>query len=271
MAQQVINVGTTPNDGLGDTARDAGIKINDNFTELYSSMFAPANSLFLYDDFFSIAGISSGSRLTLHAGDWTTIVTGTGSILTTTPENGHPGVISLTTGNGTSDEAAIILTEGQASNPAGRGLFLHSTNQLRMDWVVRFPNLPDGTNNYIVYFGCSSRHNFSNNANAVHGAVVWTGTAVRWALRTMLNSGATTTTALTGPTAGTYYCMTIKATTSSASLEIDGVQVASHSINHTNLQMSPNAGIVKSSGTNNRTTHIDYMQFTQPFSTPRIS
>lgn len=35
MAQQTINIGTTPNDGLGDTARDAAVKINENFTELY--------------------------------------------------------------------------------------------------------------------------------------------------------------------------------------------------------------------------------------------
>ena len=35
MAQKIIDVGTTGNDGTGDTIRLAGIKINDNFTELY--------------------------------------------------------------------------------------------------------------------------------------------------------------------------------------------------------------------------------------------
>jgi Bacteriophage T4 gp9/10-like protein. len=35
MAQQTINLGTVANDGTGDTLRDAGGKINDNFTELY--------------------------------------------------------------------------------------------------------------------------------------------------------------------------------------------------------------------------------------------
>ncbi len=35
MAKQVINIGTNPNDGTGDTIRDGGVKINDNFTELY--------------------------------------------------------------------------------------------------------------------------------------------------------------------------------------------------------------------------------------------
>ena len=36
MAYQGINTGTTPNDGLGDTLLDGGIKINSNFTELYN-------------------------------------------------------------------------------------------------------------------------------------------------------------------------------------------------------------------------------------------
>jgi hypothetical protein len=36
MAQEIINVGTAPNDGLGDPIRTAYIKCNDNFGELYS-------------------------------------------------------------------------------------------------------------------------------------------------------------------------------------------------------------------------------------------
>ena len=40
MAQQTINIGTIANDNTGDTLRGAGQKINDNFTELYSSISA---------------------------------------------------------------------------------------------------------------------------------------------------------------------------------------------------------------------------------------
>lgn len=36
MTQQIIQVGTIPNDGTGDSLRAAGTKINENFTELYS-------------------------------------------------------------------------------------------------------------------------------------------------------------------------------------------------------------------------------------------
>ena len=36
MTQQIINVGTAPNDGQGDPIRTAFIKTNDNFGQLYS-------------------------------------------------------------------------------------------------------------------------------------------------------------------------------------------------------------------------------------------
>ena len=37
MAKQTIDIGSSPNDGTGDTLRDGGDKINDNFTELYNA------------------------------------------------------------------------------------------------------------------------------------------------------------------------------------------------------------------------------------------
>jgi hypothetical protein len=47
MAQQTINVGAAPNDGLGDPIRTAYIKCNDNFGELYSRVQVdPPNTLF---------------------------------------------------------------------------------------------------------------------------------------------------------------------------------------------------------------------------------
>ena len=35
MAQEVINIGAQADDGTGDTIRRSGIKINNNFTEVY--------------------------------------------------------------------------------------------------------------------------------------------------------------------------------------------------------------------------------------------
>jgi hypothetical protein len=54
MAQQTINIGTTANDGTGDTARDAFDKANDNFDELYEQALNPAShkvNVYTADDF----------------------------------------------------------------------------------------------------------------------------------------------------------------------------------------------------------------------------
>jgi len=48
MSQQIINIGNSPNDGLGDPLRTAFQKTNENFTELYQQTYAPiANTYFV--------------------------------------------------------------------------------------------------------------------------------------------------------------------------------------------------------------------------------
>jgi hypothetical protein len=42
MTREIINVGTTPNDGLGDPLRTAFTKTNNNFAELYSRLQSDA-------------------------------------------------------------------------------------------------------------------------------------------------------------------------------------------------------------------------------------
>jgi hypothetical protein len=44
MSQQIVNVGAVPNDGSGDTLRDAMVKINSNFSELYNTPTRLINS-----------------------------------------------------------------------------------------------------------------------------------------------------------------------------------------------------------------------------------
>jgi microcystin-dependent protein len=57
MAQQIINIGTVPNDGTGDNIRLGGTKINDNFTELYSAIF-PSGGIIMWSG--TIATIPTG-------------------------------------------------------------------------------------------------------------------------------------------------------------------------------------------------------------------
>ena len=40
MARQIIDIGTSGNDGTGDDLRTGAIKINDNFDELYTDVAA---------------------------------------------------------------------------------------------------------------------------------------------------------------------------------------------------------------------------------------
>ena len=42
MTQQLINVGSAPNDGSGDSLRDAFIKTNTNFSDIYGRIFEQA-------------------------------------------------------------------------------------------------------------------------------------------------------------------------------------------------------------------------------------
>ena len=43
MAQLIVNTGTIANDGTGDTLRGAAIKINTNFSEIYTTVGATIN------------------------------------------------------------------------------------------------------------------------------------------------------------------------------------------------------------------------------------
>ena len=47
MAQELINIGAQADDGTGDTIRGAGIKINNNFTELYATSSAESQIHFI--------------------------------------------------------------------------------------------------------------------------------------------------------------------------------------------------------------------------------
>ena len=58
MAKQVIDIGTTANDGTGDVLRTAFDKANDNFTELYDFVS--------YDDVASTTALSESDLDTLY-------------------------------------------------------------------------------------------------------------------------------------------------------------------------------------------------------------
>ena len=71
MAQETINLGALADDGTGDTIRGAGIKINNNFTELYADPLAATTLGFLENE---ISSTDSNADIVLKP-------SGTGAIL----------------------------------------------------------------------------------------------------------------------------------------------------------------------------------------------
>ena len=60
MAQQIINIGTSANDGTGDSLRSAFDKSNDNFNELYTAGAAGSNLDLSDNDIGVIASDANG-------------------------------------------------------------------------------------------------------------------------------------------------------------------------------------------------------------------
>lgn len=95
MAKQVINIGTTANDGTGDPLRTAFDKVNDNFTELYSDDLADVNSI-VAGDAISVSGAT---------GDVTVNVSGL-----TTSEIASATLVTETEGIGSNDNDTTLPT-----------------------------------------------------------------------------------------------------------------------------------------------------------------
>jgi hypothetical protein len=76
MAKQTINVGSTANDGTGDKLRDAFVKVNDNFTELYNDDAGDVNSVnagtgISVDQTTGAVTVTNASPNATHTGDVT--------------------------------------------------------------------------------------------------------------------------------------------------------------------------------------------------------
>lgn len=95
MAQQTIDVGTAPNDGNGEPLRDAFVKVNDNFDELY--------------------GYLSTGALVVGNSTVNTVVSNTGGLVTVDSSTNTSTVVNtsiIRIGNGTSN---VVSNSSQIS------------------------------------------------------------------------------------------------------------------------------------------------------------
>jgi hypothetical protein len=107
MANQIINVGTTANDGTGDKVRDAFIKVNSNFGELYDE---------------------GGANITVN------------NPVTSTETTLDEALIDLNTGGGGSQTLAEVLVEGNITD--GTDISISDGDKILLD---NGANLKKGT------------------------------------------------------------------------------------------------------------------------------
>ena len=114
MAKQVINIGTTANDGTGDPIRDAFDKVNDNFTELYS------------DDAGDVGSIVAGTGISVNQ------ATGDVTVTNSSPNATHTGDV---TGSGALTIAADAVTHDKLENRYTASATITSTSgATSVDW-----------------------------------------------------------------------------------------------------------------------------------------
>ncbi len=116
MAIQSINIGNIANDGTGDDLREAFIKVNDNFTELttsVSSVNVQAENLGTGTGLFAQKSDNTLQFKSLQAGAGVTITPG-GNTVSITADSGITQLILI------SDDGSIILPGGgQSANIQG--------------------------------------------------------------------------------------------------------------------------------------------------------
>tara|TARA_R100001463_G_scaffold120475_2_gene176539 strand:- start:280 stop:945 length:666 start_codon:yes stop_codon:yes gene_type:complete len=117
MAKQVIGVGASANDGTGDNLRDAFIKVNDNFTELYDDDAGDVGSIIAgtgisVDQATGNVTVTNDSPNETHTGDVTgaTALTIANNAVTTDKIAGNAVTFPKLSGTFTSEGSITTLT-----------------------------------------------------------------------------------------------------------------------------------------------------------------
>lgn len=116
MTRQIINLGTTPNDGTGDALRDAFAKVNDNFSELYTE-FGSSN-INISQNIISTTTNNQDLDLT-PAGGGKVVIGPTNDLVvtsTTASTSGTTGALKVAGGIGA---AGAIYSSDMVSAPSG--------------------------------------------------------------------------------------------------------------------------------------------------------
>lgn len=184
MAKSVINTGTVANDGTGDTLRAAGVKINDNFSELYQAL-----------------GTGSAITLTSSVAELNIL---DGATLSTTELNYVDGVTSAIQtqldAKAATASLATVATSGAYSDLSGTPT-IPTASSLSVDDLITLSGVAEGSANLGTFTGTTIADN-----QTVKQALQSLETAVEGkqaSITTVLTLTASTS-APSSPAAGTF-------------------------------------------------------------------
>jgi len=141
MAKSTINLGTTPNDRTGDTLRDAGSKVNSNFSELYTAL---GNGTALN---IALTGATSGQVLKFNG---TNFVPATDlNTDAVTSVNTQTGAVVLTSENVAEPANNTLLTTVVIAGTAGQ--FTCTATTLAVGQTVTITGTLGGTGSITGY------------------------------------------------------------------------------------------------------------------------
>ena len=138
MAKQLINIGSSANDGTGDTLRDGADKVNDNFNEVYNLIGDGTNVLSGI-----VTHITAGDNISINSSSNNVTITGLANTARTSTESlVVSGVTTLTGAVGMGGN--LILSSGSIDIKSdNKSLFFGDKNEFQV-----FTN---GTNMYFDF------------------------------------------------------------------------------------------------------------------------
>jgi hypothetical protein len=193
MSQQIINIGASPNDGLGDPIRTAFEKTNENFTQLYANSVVPntivngtSNVKINSANADVTVGVNGSSNVVIITSNGLSVngnvagnyIFGNGALLTGISSG------SANTGNVTFDDVNIIGTGSLnlQPDPANSGAYLDI-------YLTTGPDIHIAGNSENVIVGTDGGANVTVGVNGDVTIQASTGNAFTW----IFGSDATTT------------------------------------------------------------------------------
>ena len=139
MARQTIGIGSTANDGTGDTLREAGTKINNNLGELYN-IFGDSDSI--------VSKISFTENTIVHDSAYNTVLafeTASANRTITFPNATDTVVGKATTDTLTNKTlTSAVLTTPQINDTSADHQYVVAVSELAADRIVTLPQLGAG-------------------------------------------------------------------------------------------------------------------------------